>query len=110
MSQETETNQVVQVGFSAALDAYFPEWRTEWTQPQVELARFFYKSGIEHAGLFVRSAVANFQEGYQVGTDNIKTGFTFLHGSMMEANAKGFRKTPAEDTANGAETAPDSTV
>lgn len=57
--------QEVRIGFEAALDAYYPEWKSEWNQTQVDLARFFYQASFDHQALFVSNAINNLQQGYQ---------------------------------------------
>ncbi len=54
----------IRVGFEAALDKHNANWRNEWSQQNIEAARYFYRQGLQDTSVFVNASVRTLQEGY----------------------------------------------
>lgn len=60
-----EEKVVGRVGFECALDIFNTNWRTAWTQEQIDAARFFYTRGLADTTIFVNTAISNLQAAYK---------------------------------------------
>jgi hypothetical protein len=74
MNQETQAQgqqmqqPQIRIGFEATLDMFNPNWRTEFTPPQVDAFRFFYQSALRDFTPFLashRQTLENMIQAYQ---------------------------------------------
>lgn len=67
---QAQTNQApqIRIGFEATLEMFNPNWRTEFTPPQVDAYRFFYQSALRDFTPFLaaqKQTLDNMIQGYQ---------------------------------------------
>jgi hypothetical protein len=55
----------IRVGFEAALDEFFPEWKSEWSEVEVNKARHFYHKGMNDTTVWINNGIAGIGEGYK---------------------------------------------
>jgi hypothetical protein len=90
-----------QVGFEKALNEYFPEWGTEWSQREIDKAAFFYKQGVNDTTFFSRVALLNMEEGRKAAADAVEQGAAFLSQSINIPTAKDGKSTAPEQVQAG---------
>ncbi len=81
-----QAQEVVRVGFEAALDKRNANWRTEWTDAEVDGARFFYQAALQDTTVFINNAMREMQGGYTWLSANV-ANTTRATNSVADAEA-----------------------
>lgn len=77
--KETTVGQETRVGFEAALDEYYPEWRSIYSENQLRMLKHFYMAGVRDTGTLASySVIGTGNKTVEATLESIKKGVEWM--------------------------------